>query len=683
MPNKFPEENMYLDTIIEKLNDYLEELDKKVKLYEDEFKESKKYLYENRGDMDAMEIFSNEKFISQIVSSGEFMSKQKTKIEGLINTPYFARIDFRYDDEDEIEKIYIGRNAFIDNFGDMLIYDWRAPVSSMYYDFELGKASYDAPLGKVEGEITLKRQFKITKSKMDYVLESALSIGDEVLQRELSNTSDQRMKNIVATIQKEQNRIIRNERMDTLIIQGVAGSGKTSIALHRVAYFLYKYREYLSAENVVVISPNKVFADYISNVLPELGEEPIIQLDLEDIAKEQLDKQMDFERFSEQVSELLDAPDENKTERIKFKSSLEFVSLINNYISYIDSNYFNTIDYIYNDICIDKEFIRNRYDAYKKRAIFSRVDKIADDIIEKIKIEKISEKIPGRGEIRKKLLSMFNYNNTLDLYKDFFKYINKEELFNFKDNNKLENCDVFPYIYLKIFVDGIEGIDTIKHVVIDEMQDYTPVQYMVIKALYKCKKTILGDFGQCVNPYNSNSLSLLSDIFENSEIVKLNKSYRSTYEIIKFSEQILKQDIEPIERHGELPTIIKCRTLEEELKQIESTIDNFNKSYYSTLGIICKTKSQAKQIYDKLKNKYEVNLLDIDSLEFKEGIIISTIHMSKGLEFDEIIIPMVELNNYKSDYDRSLLYIACTRAMHKLTLTYHDEITEILSNINI
>ena len=682
MPNKFPEENMYLDIIIEKLNDYLIELDKKVKLYENEFKESKKYLYENRGDMDAMEIFSNEKSISHIVSSGEFISKQKTKIESLINTPYFARIDFRYDDEDEIEKIYIGRNAFIDKFGDMLIYDWRAPVSSMYYDFELGNASYDAPLGKVEGEITLKRQFKITKSKMDYVLESALSIGDEVLQRELSNTSDQRMKNIVATIQKEQNRIIRNEKTDTLIIQGVAGSGKTSIALHRVAYFLYKYREYLSAENVVVISPNKVFADYISNVLPELGEEPIIQLDLEDIAREQLDKQMDFEKYSEQVSELLDAPDENKTERIRFKSSLEFVSLINNYISYIDSNYFNATDYIYNDIYIDKEFIRNRYEAYKKRAIFSRVDKIVDDIIEKIKIEKISEKILGKGEMRKKLLSMFKYNNTLDLYKDFFKYINKEELFNF-NNNKLENCDVFPYIYLKIFVEGIEGIDTIKHVVIDEMQDYTPVQYMVIKSLYKCKKTILGDFGQCVNPYNSNSLSLLSDIFENSEVVKLNKSYRSTYEIIKFSEQILKQDIEPIERHGELPSIIKCNSLEEELKQIEDTIDNFNKFDYSTMGIICKTKSQAKQIYDKLKDKYEVNLLDIDSLEFKEGIIISTIHMSKGLEFDEIVIPMVDVNNYESDYDRNLLYIACTRAMHKLTLTYHNKITDILSNINI
>lgn len=420
MSIKFPEENIHLNITIEKLNNYLKELDNKVKLYEAEFKESKKYLYENRRDMDTMEIFSNEKSISQIVNSGDLILKQKIKIESLIDTPYFARIDFKYDGEDEVEKVYIGRSAFIDSFGDMLIYDWRAPISSMYYDFELGYASYDAPLGKVEGDITLKRQFKITKSKMDYVIESALSIGDEILQRELSNTSDQRMKNIVSTIQKEQNKIIRNEKTDILVIQGVAGSGKTSIALHRVAYFLYKYREYLSAENVVVISPNKVFSDYISNVLPELGEEPIIQLDFEDIAKEQLDKSLDFERFAEQVSELLDNPDKDKIERISFKSSLEFVLLLDEYISYIDTNYFNAVDYIYNDICINKEFIRSRYNAYKKRPIFERFDKIADDIIEKIKSEKISEKIPSKGEIRKKLISMFKYNNTLGLYKEFF-----------------------------------------------------------------------------------------------------------------------------------------------------------------------------------------------------------------------------------------------------------------------
>ena len=451
MLNKFPEEKIHLEEIIKNLNIYLNELDKKVKLYEEEFKESKKYLYENRGDMDSMEIFSNEKSISQIVNAGEFISKQKTKIESLIDTPYFARIDFKYYEDDEIEKIYIGRNSFIDDFGDMLIYDWRAPVSSMYYDYELGNAHYNAPVGKIEGQITLKRQFKIIKSYLEYVLESNLSIGDEILQRELSNTSDQRMKNIVATIQKEQNKIIRNEKADTLIIQGVAGSGKTSIALHRVAYFLYKYREYLSAENVVIISPNKVFADYISNVLPELGEEPIIQLDIEDIARVQLDKKLEFETFSKQVSELLEKEDKNKVERINFKASLAFVLLLDKYIKYINVNYFEANNFVYGDIFIEKEFIVDRYNSYNKRPIFERLDKIVDDIIEKVKIEKISEKVPSKGEIRKKIVPMFKYNNTLDLYKDFFKYINKEELFIFNDINKLENSDVFPYIFKNIY----------------------------------------------------------------------------------------------------------------------------------------------------------------------------------------------------------------------------------------
>ena len=679
MLNKFPEEKIHLEEIIKNLNIYLNELDKKVKLYEEEFKESKKYLYENRGDMDSMEIFSNEKSISQIVNAGEFISKQKTKIESLIDTPYFARIDFKYYEDDEIEKIYIGRNSFIDDFGDMLIYDWRAPVSSMYYDYELGNAHYNAPVGKIEGQITLKRQFKIIKSYLEYVLESNLSIGDEILQRELSNTSDQRMKNIVATIQKEQNKIIRNEKADTLIIQGVAGSGKTSIALHRVAYFLYKYREYLSAENVVIISPNKVFADYISNVLPELGEEPIIQLDIEDIARVQLDKKLEFETFSKQVSELLEKEDKNKIERINFKSSLAFVLLMDKYIKYINVNYFEANNFVYGDIFIEKEFIVDRYNSYNKRPIFERLDKIVDDIIEKVKIEKISEKVPSKGEIRKKIVPMFKYNNTLDLYKDFFKYINKEELFIFNDINKLENSDVFPYIYLKIFIEGIKGMENIKHVVIDEMQDYTPIQYIVLKNMYKCQKTLLGDFGQCVNPYNFNSIESLVDMFDNSMLVKLNKSYRSTYEIIKFAQKILKQDIEPIQRHGEKPNIIKCNDKKEELEKIKGLIEAFNKSDYSTIGIICKTTTQAKEIYNKLVEEYEVNLLDIDSLEFKEGITISTIHMSKGLEFDEIIIPMVDSDNYKTGYDKNLLYIACTRAMHKLSLTHSNNLTEIIN----
>ncbi|WP_434798153.1 hypothetical protein [Terrisporobacter vanillatitrophus] len=253
MLSNYPEEKEYLNFTLQKLKNYLNNLQKKVKLYAEEFKESKKYLYENRNDMDSMEIFSNENSINQIVNNGDFVCEQKRRIENLIESPYFARIDFLYEGEEESEKVYIGRNSFLDEYGNMIIYDWRAPISSMYYDFELGNANYEAPAGKIYGEITKKRQFKISKSNMEYVLESSLNINDEILQRELSYESDQKMKNIVSTIQKEQNEIIRNENKDTLIIQGVAGSGKTSIALHRVAYFLYKYRDYLHAENIAII----------------------------------------------------------------------------------------------------------------------------------------------------------------------------------------------------------------------------------------------------------------------------------------------------------------------------------------------------------------------------------------------------------------------------------------------
>lgn len=273
---------------------------------------------------------------------------------------------------------------------------------------------------------------------------------------------------------------------------------------------------------------------------------------------------------------------------------------------------------------------------------------------------------------------MCKYKNTLDLYRNFFRYINKEELFKFKSKNTLEYNDVFPYIYLKMFIEGINKGNNIKHLVVDEMQDYTPIQYMVLKNMYKCKKTLLGDFGQCVNPYNSNSIKLLLDMFEDSEAVVLNKSYRSTYEIIRFAQNILKQNIEPIQRHGEKPNIIKCQSLQNELKEIENIIIEFNKSSYSTLGIMCKTPMHANEIYNKLSQKYDVNLLCSDSLEFKDGITISTIHMSKGLEFDEVIIPTVDSNLYKTEYDKNLLYIACTRAMHKLTLTYYGNVTEIL-----
>lgn len=670
----------HLNMVTEKLKSSLKELNESVSRYEDEFKKSMKYLWENRSGMDAMEVFSNERSVSQIVNSGEFTVRRREIIEKLIDSPYFARIDFRGDDEDEAEPLYIGRFSYIDQKGNMLIYDWRSPIAGMYYDFELGPGFYKAPVGMIEGEITLKRQFKIKNSTMEYALESSISINDEVLQKELSHTSDQKMKHIVATIQKEQNQIIRNENAEVLVIQGVAGSGKTSIALHRVAYFLYKYKDRLTAQNIMIISPNKVFADYISNVLPELGEEPVTETSFEDIATELLNNSLDFEVFAEQIETILKENDQRLVERIRFKSSLELLPLLDEYFEYADKNCFCPWDCSFGKITIPKDFIQTRYQELKARPILQRMEEISANIIEKIKLEGGAEqKLPGKKEVLKKLVSMLKVDGTLKFYIGFFEYIKRPDLFVLKGNNKLEASDVYPYLYCKIYFEGIKGYDDIKHVVIDEMQDYTPVQYSIIKKLFCCRKTILGDFGQSVNPYNTISREAFVKLYQNTECVTLTKSYRSTYEIIKFSQKIQNHNIEPIERHGNEPEIIKCNDGISELSVINSILEESKKSSFSTIGIICRSSCQAEEFYRELTKKHEIGLLDANSSKFENGITITTIYMAKGLEFDEVIIPSVNSDIYQSEYDKSLLYIACTRAMHKLTLTYHGEITGILS----
>jgi len=673
------DETKYLEIISEKLKDSLKELDESVSRYENEYKESMKYLWENRSGMDKMEIFSNEKSVSQIVSSGEFTAKRRTVIEKLMDSPYFARIDFKYNDGDEEEPFYIGRFSYVDKNGNMLIYDWRAPIAGMYYDFELGPAFYNAPVGIIEGEITLKRQYKIKNGIMEYALESSISINDEVLQKELSHTSDQRMKNIVATIQKEQNQIIRNENADVLVIQGVAGSGKTSIALHRVAYFLYKYKEHLSAQNIMIISPNRVFADYISNVLPELGEEPVTEAGFEDIAAELLDHSLEFETYAEQIEEILEENDPSLAERIKYKSSLEFLYLLDEYLKQADENWFCPCDCTFGKITIPKEFIQAKYLALKSKPMLQRLDEISGSIIEKLKSESgFERKLPGKRDFQKQLSSMLKADNMLTFYIGFFEYIGRPDLFMLKSGCKLEATDVYPYLYLKIYVEGANDFKDFKHIMIDEMQDYTPVQYAVIKKLFHCRKTILGDFGQTVNPYNTISREAFMYLYENAELIELTKSYRSTYEIIRFAQKIQDHAIDPIERHGDEPEVIKCENRISELSTIDGILEKFKKSNYSTVGIICKLMLQAEEFFKELSKLHEVVLLDINSSVFKNGITITTIHMAKGLEFDEVILPSVNAAVYKSEHDKNLLCIACTRAMHRLSLTYYGEASTIL-----
>jgi DNA helicase II / ATP-dependent DNA helicase PcrA len=667
------EEREYLEVIKEKLLLAIRRVDDRVKEFSTELRQNKEYIFEHQSGMDEADMVAAGQSINRMAFTGESAVARKRKLMKLGKSPYFGRIDFATGQEEA--AIYIGIYTFTDeSIRANLIYDWRAPVSSMFYDFELGEASYETPSGTISGTINLKRQYKITDGRMEFMIENAVNIHDDILQRELSKSSDDKMKNIVATIQRDQNAVIRNETSPVMIIQGVAGSGKTSIALHRIAFLLYRFRETIAAKDVLIISPNKVFADYISNVLPELGEEQIPEVVIEELAAEVLEHKVPFQTFFDQVAILLDTHDEKFIERIRFKSSFEFLSKLNQYLIHIENNFFEAMELRVGRTIVPYPFIHEKFRAYHRIPLLKRFHEVAKDIQHYVR-DSVQRKLTGqeKAQIWEAAPRMVKINNVFDLYKNFYTWLGKPELLKFGPGGQLEYSDVFPFIYCKIRMEGVQSHDHVKHLLIDEMQDYTPVQYAVISRLFRCKKTILGDISQMVNPYSGSSSEGIEQVFPHADIIKLHRSYRSTFEITAFAQQILSNpDLVPMERHGDVPDVKIFKSNDEEIEAVRKMIAEFKNSGHISLGIICKTLEQSKFLFENIAGP-QIHLLTPDSTSFKEGIIVTTAHLAKGLEFDEVIIPFASARNYQTDVDKRMLYIGCTRAMHKLTLTFSEE----------
>ena len=692
----FPDELVHLEQVSARLSDALQQAEASVRRADREYADTKKYMADHRGEIDPHEMFQNELLLKQTDRTGAFAVEMRDRIAKLKDSPYFARIDFREEQEEEGQPYYIGRFAF-QYENEPLVFDWRAPISGMFYDCEVGAAGFMAPAGWTAGELTRKRQFKIRNGVMEYALESSANVQDDVLQRELSHTSDEKMKSIISTIQREQNQIIRNEKEGTMIIQGVAGSGKTSIALHRIAFLLYRLKDRLTARNVTILSPNKVFGDYISGVIPELGEEPIYEMSFGELAEIQLEGVIGFEPDRDPF----ETQDETWSERVRFKSTLDFVSLMDQYIEQLPGFIFIPTDYVYGSFSAKGEWIRDRFLAYGTCPVKKRLAMVADDIHDRFETDNIMEQeVPRPRTILKQLNSMLTMKDTLAVYKDFYKRMGIPEYFVMAARKTLEWADVYPFLYLHSAFQGLKESHITRHLVIDEMQDYTPVQYAALNRMFPCRKTILGDFGQSVNPNHLHGLEDLRTIYDRAQFVELNKSYRSTYEIMRFAKKIHHVSaLEPVKRHGEPPALIPCLDAADEIRKIREAIRCFRTGKNVSLGIILKTDAAAKDMYEVLagydgveENQVEENqvegngeeacdisLLTRESTSFQNGISITSVRMSKGLEFDEVLIPQADCRTYTSDFDRGLLYIACTRAMHRLTLTYSGKKTEFIS----
>lgn len=672
------QEKEYLKQIISFLKKVIGNTDASVKDHVDTLAEYKDYIWSNK-DIDPHEIRSMRESILNHFAMGESVINKHKRLTKILAIPYFGRIDFLEKKENsKVMPIYIGIHTFYDpESRATLIHDWRAPVSSMFYDHELGEAGYRSPSGEIKGVISLKRQYRIRGGKMEFMIESALTVHDDILQKELSSNADDKMKNIVATIQREQNRIIRNEDIRTLIIQGVAGSGKTSIALHRIAYLLYTFRDSISSKDILIISPNKVFSDYISNVLPELGEETVPETSMEQILSGVLEHKYKYQTYFGLVNELLEKPSSSLIDRIAYKASFGFISELDKFILHIENTYFKAADVkLTKYITIPAPFIEEQYLRFNRYPIRRRFDAMADYMLDMLKIQyAFTVTTAGRNLLKKEIRLMFAGNNDIQVYKDFFKWTNNPGMFKMRKGHTLEYSDLAPLAYLHLALEGNGNQPfRVKHLLIDEMQDYSPIQYKVIQKLFPCRKTVLGDAGQSVNPYGSSTAETIQKSLTASEIMKLCKSYRSTFEITDFAQKIHPNaELEPVARHGEKPQILQFGSAVEELSGIMGLISTYRKSGYKSLGIICKTEQQARKMADMLKSyANDISFLSSQSSAFVQGIVITSAHMAKGLEFDEVIIPQTDERNYRSEIDKSMLYVAVTRAMHRLTLTFHE-----------
>lgn len=738
--DKYIEEVNYLEAIIDLLQYKLDIENEKLVEQKADLIAARKEMWENttHSSTDFDKLSDLNQYLSALNSqtfSYTELEKRIAKYEKMIDSPYFSRIDFTEEGYDDTEKIYIGLfNLMDEDTHEIKVYDWRAPISSVYYRSELGPVEYKAPLGIIKGTVSLKRQYKIANGNLEYFFDSNVNIVDEMLMEALSQNMSSKMKTIVETIQKQQDLIIRDLDNDLLVVQGVAGSGKSSVALHRIAFLLYQGLNLkLNANNVIVISPNTLFSKYISNVLPELGEDNIKEYTFENIFVKLFDNKLSMKTKSENFENIICSESEEKRKFLRsydeFKGSKILLKIIDRFIKYFERKLIP-----FEDVYFDGEIIENRQllkafltsgklnmpTAKKLKIIESRImDKVHDKKnSRRSKIEKaVNNSKEHEFEIKAftrvlaaretsafiNRIHRFTEFNSYDLYKklfsdkDLFKKLAKglplpdniDEIINYT-NKSIDDPYNIPYsdgiamMYLKVMAEGMDYVSSIKQVIVDEAQDYYPMHYYLLKNLFKeARFTVVGDVNQAVE--KSTDISFYDDIvsifnFEKSNKIFLNKSYRSSYEISKFSEKFLEEGIytEYFKRNEEVPEVIFKNSEEVLENKLIEDIEKYKSQGYNSIAIICKNRKQSADLYFKLKGKIDVKLVDYLGEQKLTGVIIVPVYLAKGLEFDAVMVYGVNNKNYNSKYDKRLLYVACTRALHRLSLYYTGKVSKFL-----
>ena len=551
-----------------------------------------------------------------------------------------------------------------DNKGNNILYDWRSPICSLFYDYEIGPAKYSAPGGEIKGELKRKRQYKIENNILKGVFDNSLNIDDEFLQSVLAEESSDHMKNVVNTIQKEQNQVIRNLDDNNLIVNGIAGSGKTTVALHRIAFLLYRLKN-ITSNNILIFSPNNIFTDYIEDVLPSLGEKNTKQTTFDDYLSYQLDEFNEIESYTDFISRYYKR-EENNLELVRYKQSDTIINDLNKFLdNYVSNAKFekSITEGIKNKVSVEElnNYLNNRYDKFP---LFNRIDSISEKLSETFykgshkKIDTFTKLLKKTSNFIKPISEIFTMFFTSNYSK-----INTTEILN-KDKISYDNALIYSYI--KGYLEGFPYENNIYQVVIDEAQDYNYLQYIIISKIFKkADFTILGDLNQNINPYYKyNDLNKISNLLSGTtKYIELNKTYRSSKEIVEYTNKILNlEHVSAIRKDTNKPVVVKK---ELDLKT-SLTKDLYNlTNEYNKVAIITKDEKEALKLYNLLENTIDISLVELDTKKYNKNLIIIPAYLAKGLEFDAVIVYNDRENTYHKN-ERNLLYVACTRAQHEL-----------------
>lgn len=664
----FEFERSYLESVSSEIDKLKARDSRKIKQNEESIQSFKKYFADNYYDIrhgNGKEFVGEDEFANVNITIENFEqqnSSLKTELSRLSKqkkNPYFGRFDFKSKEESKSSPYYIGLGLIQNNEKQNLVYDWRADICSLYYDDKIGATSYKCLDGEISGEVELKRQYKIENGKLKYYIDSNMVIDDEILMEQLSQNATSKMHEIVSTIQKEQNVLIRADDFENTIVQGVAGSGKTSIAMHRVSYLLYKYRDSLKSDDILILSPSELFADYINDVLPALGEEKSFTTTFSEMAKRLLGKE--FETREEMLDRVITNQKQEDFENIAIKSSFEFLTNLRDFLNHDICNLFVPKAMVFGDVVISEEEMRDIFfNRLKNIAIHKRIEVLADGIVEKFHVPPTTRDDLFK-RAKKLLYDKFITTDLLKIYNLFLRNNGLEEI------EQIGAYDIAPILLIKETMFSLKSNYDAKYVIVDEMQDYTPCHFYLFEKIWNCGKLYLGDIFQSIDrtltPSYIENLAKLTK----AKVRYLDKSYRSTKQISVFSQKILGKHIaDNVNRNGEEVEFLRTKNCARRIEKILSEREKNLEHKKQSIAIICKTREQIEKLQKESTIIKKFKVLKNDTAMGNAKRIITTPAQAKGVEFDCVIIPFANDKNYKNELDKNLLYVASTRALHKL-----------------